>query len=79
MEAAGWDPREATQRELAALRRMACPSGTPDVQDFIAVERLCDRCHEQGCFLSADETRDEEACPGYCLTRDAAWRVWGLL
>ena len=79
---AGWDPREATQRELLALARMENPDefGSPGVQDFICVENLCDRCHGQGCFLVLDgKLRDEGACPGHCLTRDAAWKVWGLL
>ena len=77
---AGWDPREATQRELLALARMEDPAehGSPGVQDFIAVENLCDRCHGEGCRLALDEAlRDEAACPGRCLTRDAAWKVWG--
>lgn len=80
LEPAGWNPREATQRELLALERMADPQGSPGVQDFIAVENLCDRCHGQGCRLALDEgLRDEAACPGYCMARDAAWRVWGML
>jgi hypothetical protein len=80
--AAGWDPRQPTQRELLALSRMEDPDahGSPGVQDFVCVENLFDRCHGKGCFLALDgELRDEAACPGFCFTRDAAWRTWGLL
>lgn len=79
---AGWDPREPTARELAALARMEDPgaNGEPGVQDFICVENLCDRCHGKGCFLALDDDmRDEARCPGFCFTRDGAWRRWGLL
>ena len=81
MIAAGWDPREPTERELLALGRMEDPDGSPGVQDFICVENLCNRCHEQGCHLAFDDMgmRDESRCPGFCERRDGAWRVWGLL
>ena len=81
--AAGWDPREPTERESLAILRMGNPDkyGEPGVQDFIAVENLCDRCHGKGCFLAFDEEglREEWRCPGHCMYRDEAWKVWGLL
>ena len=80
---AGWDPREATDRETLAILRMGDPAkyGAPGVQDFIALENLCNRCHATGCFLAFDEEglREERRCPGHCEYRDEAWRVWGML
>ena len=80
---AGWDPREATEREALAMLRMGNPKeyGPPGVQDFIAVENLCNRCHDKGCFLAFDDDglRDESLCPGHCFFRDEAWRVRGML
>lgn len=81
--AAGWDPREATDREALAILRMGNPEeyGPPGVQDFIAVENLCNRCHGVGCLLDFDEEglREEWRCPGHCECRDEAWRAWGMI
>ena len=65
-----WD-RELTSREKGALRRSVVGCWTNE--DKRVVEALCEECGSCGCPVDMEQlavqhmTRDELACPGFCI------------